>query len=94
MRKITKNKNLPSNEELEILQYIKDYIQEHQYAPSNRDIMHHFGFSSSSFVAARLSHMKKLGLINYVQNQPRTLSIEGYYLHFFPGKSLNPAKTM
>lgn len=94
MGKIRKNKNIPSEQELEILEYIKCFIEEHQYSPSVAEIKERFGISSLSVVSARLQHMKSLGLINYQPNASRTISIVGFHLHFFPGNYPNPTRTM
>lgn len=57
-----------------IYHYIRKYIAENEYAPSYREIAQHFGVAKSS-VQRRIDILVGAGLLDRVDNQPRSLSI-------------------
>src|SRR5688572_24323593 len=57
----------------EILAYITDYIAEHNYAPSYREIGHHFALSSTATVAEHIESLKQKGYLNHEENLARSI---------------------
>lgn len=70
----------PTAKQLEIYDYIVEYMVEHQYAPAVRDICKGVGLKSTSSVYEHLEKLKRYGLIDYLPMQPRTISVKGYKL--------------
>ena len=65
--------NRGSKSREKVYQFVKEYIAEHGYAPSVRDICDGTGLSSPSTVFAHLQSLDKAGLIRKTGNQPRSL---------------------
>lgn len=59
----------------EILQYIRDYLQTHQYAPSFREIMQHFSFKSLGTVHRYIKILKNRGMLDGKKNCSRSLTL-------------------
>ena len=59
----------------EMLQYIKDYLKTHQYAPSYREIMQHFSFSSLGTVYRYIHVLKKKGILDSKKQSGRSVSL-------------------
>lgn len=59
----------------EVLSYIKEYIQEHQFPPSVRDIAQHFQLSSAGGVHKHLKMLEKKGVISLNKNTSRSIRI-------------------
>ena len=59
----------------EIYDYIEDYQMDHGFAPSQREIQHHFGFSSQTTVADHLRLMEKKGFINRQSGCARAITL-------------------
>lgn len=59
----------------EVLQYIRDYLKTHQYAPSFREIMQHFSFTSPGTVYRYIHVLKSKGLIDTKKQQSRSLTL-------------------
>lgn len=57
----------------EVLDFIQDYVQTHQYSPSYREIMKHFGFSSIASVSKHLSVLQRKGAISAEKNSRRSI---------------------
>ena len=64
--------------EAQIYRYIIDYIQEHMYAPTIREIGKAVGLKSTSSVAAQLVNLEGNGLIEINQDSPRAIRLVGY----------------
>ncbi|QLH35864.1 MAG: repressor LexA [Parachlamydiaceae bacterium] len=58
-----------------MLQYIKGYLQAHQYAPSYREIMQYFSFSSLGTVYRYVQVLKKKGLLEQQKHSSRALTL-------------------
>ena len=58
-----------------ILDYINSYIQQHGYPPCFREIANGTGFKSPASINSNLKEMRKLGLIDYIDGYPRTITI-------------------
>ncbi|MDX2226771.1 MAG: transcriptional repressor LexA [Verrucomicrobiae bacterium] len=60
-------------------QQIYDYIHEHQrqkgYAPSQRDIQHHFGFASQTTVVDHLRLLEKKGVLEWKRGHARAIAV-------------------
>jgi repressor LexA len=59
----------------EILAFITDYISEHNYAPSYREIGQHFDLSSTATVAEHVETLKQKGYLSHEENLARSLQI-------------------
>ena len=59
----------------DILQFIREFQQEHGVAPTHREICDHFGFSSYGTVYKHLSLLEKKGLIRRDWNQKRGVEL-------------------
>lgn len=59
----------------EILAYITDYIMEHNYAPSYREIGQYFDLSSTATVAEHVETLKQKGYLSHEENLARSLQI-------------------
>lgn len=72
--------NSPSKRQLEVYDFIVDYMTEHQYAPSVREMCNGTTMKSTSTVWNHLEALKHWGLIDYQPTQPRTIKLLGYKL--------------
>lgn len=61
--------------QIQILQFINEFINEHQYSPTVREITEAVGLKSPSTVHGHLDRLRKKGYINFVDSSPRTISI-------------------
>ena len=61
------------NRQKEIYEYIKDFIVEHSYSPTIREIAFAVGLNSSSTVHGHLDRMRKKVYIDFIKSSPRTL---------------------
>lgn len=59
----------------EVLQYITEYVQAHQYAPSYREIMQHFSFTSLGTVYRYIQVLKDKGGLDAKKQSSRSLSL-------------------
>lgn len=58
-----------------IYEFIKKYIQENQYPPSTREICEGVGLSSTNTVNTQLHKLREMGVISFLEAQPRTIRI-------------------
>ena len=58
-----------------IYDFIKSYIQENQYPPSTREISEGVGLSSTNTIYNQLHNLKEMGVITFLEKQPRTIRI-------------------
>lgn len=68
MRPLTKRQK-------EILSFIENYIQKHDYAPSFREIAGHFNLNSIATVADHLENLKNKGYLTKDYNEARSLQL-------------------
>ena len=61
----------------QILNFIEDFIQENEYAPSYREIADHFGFSSVATVAEHVENLKLKGYLSTDDSGYRSLKVVG-----------------
>lgn len=61
----------------EILDFITQFIQSNEYAPSYREIADYFGLSSTATVHEHVKALEDKGLITSAQNEARSLEIVG-----------------
>ena len=64
--------------ETQIYQYIVDYMQEHMYAPTIREICKAVGLSSTASDAYYMEHLAGKGLIEIGQDEHRIIRLVGY----------------
>lgn len=62
-----------------ILEYISRYIEEHNYAPSYREIGQHFGLSSTATIAEHIQSLNTKGYLSRSENLARSLQIMPVY---------------
>lgn len=66
----------PLNErQRQIVLFIQEFIQRHEHAPSYREIMHHFGYSSVSSVAKQLAILKRKRVLETTPGRRRSLAL-------------------
>ena len=61
-----------------ILDYITGYMLDHGYPPTTREISEGVGYTSTSTIFNHLRDMRADGLINYIDECPRTITVPGY----------------
>lgn len=59
----------------QILDFISEFFQKHQYAPSLREIGQHFHLSSPATIHAHLTALKNKGFIRTSYNLPRSIEL-------------------
>lgn len=57
----------------EILEYVTNYISDHNYAPSYREIGQYFGLSSTATVAEHIESLKQKGYLLHEENLARSI---------------------
>lgn len=62
------------------LDYVKHYINKHEYAPSLEEITKHLGLSSVSTAHFHVSKLNALGYLSKEENKPRSVAIPGIVL--------------
>jgi len=63
------------NKQEELLDYIKEYIDEHGYAPSIREMRDSVGISSTSVVVHYLNVLSKNGFIKREERKARAIVV-------------------
>lgn len=61
----------------ELFQFVKDFISEHDYGPSYREIMNALGYKSVSTVAVHVDALIAKGYLVRRDNSPRSLEVAG-----------------
>jgi repressor LexA len=59
----------------EILNYLNEFIQQHEYAPSLEEIGHRFGLSSLATVHKHLTNLQEKGFIRRTWNRSRSVEL-------------------
>ena len=59
----------------EIFDFVKQYVSDHGYPPTVRDIGKAIGLASSSTVHAHLANLEKLGLLRRDPTKPRAIEV-------------------
>jgi repressor LexA len=59
----------------EIFDFVRQYVSEHGYPPTVRDIGKAIGLASSSTVHAHLANLEKLGLLRRDPTKPRAIEV-------------------
>src|SRR3990167_1906808 len=59
----------------EILDYIQEYITQHDYAPSYREIGSHFSLSSTATIAEHIESLKNKGYLENSENLARSIQL-------------------
>jgi len=59
----------------EILDYVNDFIEEHGYAPSYREIGKHFGLSSTATICEHIQALGEKGYLKTDPNEARSIKI-------------------
>lgn len=70
-----KKRDLMSERQKQIYDYIKSFISEKKYSPSVREIGTAVGLNSSASVHRHLDIMKTKGYIDFINSRSRTLRI-------------------
>ena len=61
-----------------ILNFVTGYLLECGYPPTNREIADGVGYTSTSTIFNHMRDMREAGLINYIDECPRTITVPGY----------------
>ncbi len=61
-----------------ILDFVTGYLLECGYPPTNREIADGVGYTSTSTIFNHMRDMREAGLINYIDECPRTITVPGY----------------
>ena len=64
-----------TEDQLDILQAIENYIHKNCYSPSIRELCEITGKNSPATIHYYLKKLKKLGYINFNENQNRTIRV-------------------
>lgn len=64
-----------TDKQIEILNIIRDFINEYGYSPTVREIGNLANLSSSATVHFHLSNLKKNGYITFIKGKMRTIRI-------------------
>lgn len=59
----------------EILDFINEFLADHKYAPSIREIGEHFGLSSPATVHAHIENLKQKGFLTNSFNESRSIEL-------------------
>jgi repressor LexA len=59
----------------EVLEYLRNFISKHDYAPSYREVADHFGFSSVATVAEHVETLKAKGYLENSENMARSIQL-------------------
>jgi repressor LexA len=59
----------------DVLKYIEEYLEAHHYAPSYREIMQHFSFTSLGTVYRYIQVLKTKGLLSAKKKSSRSISL-------------------
>ena len=70
----------PTKRQMDVYNFIVDYITKNMYYPYVRDICKAIGISSTSTVWKHLEALKRWGLIDYKPAQTRSIVLKGYKL--------------
>jgi len=60
----------------QVLKYVKEFIEEHGYSPTIREIRDSCGISSTSVVATYLGTLERRQLITMEAGKPRTIRVK------------------
>lgn len=69
------NNQRATKKQQELLQFVDEFIREHGYGPSYREIMAGLGYKSVSTVAAHVDGLITKGFLNRRDNSPRSLEV-------------------
>lgn len=61
--------------QLELLEYIRSYVEENRYAPSYRNIMAHLGLKSTATIHKHIQALKRKGLLSNEKSCGRSLAL-------------------
>jgi len=59
----------------EILKFLENYIHQHGYSPSYREIMSHFGINSLGAIHSHIHALKKKGMIEHLDGKNRSIGL-------------------
>lgn len=59
----------------QILEYVTQYIEDNNYAPSYREIGQHFGLSSTATIAEHIESLKQKGYLLHEENLARSIQV-------------------
>lgn len=62
-----------------ILDFVIAFMLEHDYPPTVREIAEGVGYASTATVFYHLMNMRKVHLIDYNGDSPRTIRVPGYH---------------
>jgi repressor LexA len=63
----------------EVLRFILDYLERHEYPPTLKEIAHHFGFSSVNAVRDHLRALEQKGYLRREADKSRAIALSGKF---------------
>jgi len=69
------SKERATKKQQELLQFVDDFIREHGYGPSYREITNGLGYKSVSTVATHIDGLITKGFLHRRDNSPRSLEV-------------------
>ncbi len=75
---------MPSKRHMQIYGFIKEYLKEHGYPPTVREIGKVVGLKSSSNVCHHLQKLEEKDLIKRVHGSSRAIQLVGYRVELVP----------
>ena len=74
----TPTERLPiTDRQREVFDFISAYCTRHGYGPTIREIMAHFGFSTTNAVTCHLRPLRKRGWLSWIDGTSRTIQPTG-----------------
>ena len=69
----------------QLINGIRKYWKEYNYSPSSRNLMAMFNVKSTATINRRLHSLKAKGLIDFVNYEPRTITVVADRLNYTVG---------
>lgn len=66
-----------------LLTFITEYIEEHNYAPSRREMALAMGGKSTSVIESHLRYLARIGVITLDRLRPRGITVQDQHVFYF-----------
>lgn len=76
-----KNEKL-TKKQSEILDYVVEYLRDHEYSPSYREIADHFGMASTATVHEHIKNLERKGYLTGDSDGPRSIGVDPSVVQF------------
>ena len=71
-----------TKKQTEILEFVVEYIKDHEYSPSYREIADSFGMSSTATVHEHIKNLQKKGYLTGDNDGPRSIEVDSAVMSF------------